>query len=350
MNSLRRALRCTQLCLVLVASILSSVATAQPSGTLVVANRLPGAGSVSLFDLELGVEVARLPIGPIVPHEVAVAPDGRTAVTGEYGPNGSPGRRVVVIDVVNARIDGYVDLGPDSRPHSFAFLPDGRVVATMERSDRIALIDLEARAVVRTYPTGGRDGHMVRLSPDGAFAYVTSRGAEGTLSVISLREDVPPVVIPTGDGAEGLAVSPDGTEVWVVNRDASSISIVNTATREVSATIAAPPRAGRAEISAGGRVVVPNTLGTSEDAAPLTVYDLGSRRVVSGQPLTTEGQTGAISLHVVAEFAFTVDRARRTIELFDLTDLSRAAVIAMDHTDPDGIAYSQQRVAVMSSN
>ncbi len=55
---------------------------------------------------------------------------------------------------------------------------------------------------------------MVRLSPDGARTFVSSRGAEGTLSVISLNSESAPVVIPTGAGAEGLAVTKDGREVW----------------------------------------------------------------------------------------------------------------------------------------
>ena len=142
---------------------MTTLSAAELTGTLVVANRGAGVGSVSLIDLETQAEIARLPIGPQVPHEVAVSPDGRYALTGEYGSGGDPGQRVVVIDIANARIDGYIDLGPDSRPHSFAFLSDGRAVATMESSDRIALLDVDNHAVLRTLPTGGRDGHMVRL-------------------------------------------------------------------------------------------------------------------------------------------------------------------------------------------
>ena len=164
-------------------------------GTLVVANR--AGGSISLIDLETGLEVARVPVGPIIPHEVAVSADGRFALTGEYGPNDSPGRHVILIDIPNARIVGRIDLGENSRPHTAVFLPDGqRAVATMQDSDQIALIDLGTMAVVRTYPTGGREGHMVRLSPDGSRAYVTSRLAEGTLSVIFLDEDRPPCRCP----------------------------------------------------------------------------------------------------------------------------------------------------------
>jgi len=201
--------------IVLLAIPAGVIAQGGQNGTLLVANRT--GGSISLFDLGTRVEIARVPIGPVIPHEVAVSPDGRLALTSEYGPNDNPGRHLVVIDVAEGRQTGRIDLGAQSRPHSIVFMKDSqRAVATLERSDRVALVDVIGRKVIRTYPTGGREGHMVRLSPDGTRAYVTSRGAAGTLSVISLEADTPPVVIPTGGGAEGLAVSPDGREVWVV--------------------------------------------------------------------------------------------------------------------------------------
>jgi YVTN family beta-propeller protein len=328
---------------------MTMTAAADPSGTLVVANRPAGTGSVSLIDLDTGAEIARLPIGPTIPHELAVSPDGRYAVTGEYGGNDAPGRRVVVIDIVAARIKGTIDLGPMSRPHSFAFLPDSRrVVATMEQSDRIALIDIERLAQLRTFPTGGREGHMVRVSPDGAEAYVASRGAEGTLSIIALREDLPPTVIPTGAGAEGLAVSPDGTEVWVVNRDAGTISIVNPALREVVATLPVRLGAGRAAISAGGRVLVPNGGSGRAVEKYLTVYDVGSRRMLDELPMTDSPGQGGYSIDVVGELAFVADRSQRSIAIYDLTDLSRQTTIATDRPDPDGLAYSPRRVAVFN--
>ena len=122
-------------------AISTSVATQGLSGTLLVANRT--GGSISLFDLATAVEIARLPIGPAIPHEVGVSPDGRLALTGEYGPNDAPGRHVVIIDVAEARIVGRIDLGPKSRPHSVVFMPDGRrAVVTLEQSDRIALLDV----------------------------------------------------------------------------------------------------------------------------------------------------------------------------------------------------------------
>ncbi len=254
-------------------------------GTLLASNR--SGGSISFIDLTTGVEIARVPVGPIIPHEVSVSPDGRLALTSEYGPNSAPGRHVILIDVATASVKGRIDLGPDSRPHTALFVPDGqRAVATMQDSDQLALLDLTSMKVVRTYPTGGREGHMVRLSPDGSRAYVTSRGAAGTLSVIFLNEERAPVVIETGAGAEGISVTPDGSEVWVANRTVESISNIDTASLEVVATIGCRPFAGRIAMGPGGRAIVPNGRSAAEPVPQyLRVYDVKSREILTEVPL-----------------------------------------------------------------
>ncbi len=338
-------------CLILGPVILLSpcVAALAQDGTLVVANR--AGGSVSLIDLETRLEVARLPVGPIIPHEVAVSPDGRLAMTGEYGPNDSPGRHVILIDILNARIMGRIDLGPDSRPHTALFHPDGqRGLATMQDSDEIAVIDLNRMEVVRTYPTGGREGHMLRLSPDGSRAYVTSRGAEGTLSVIFLEEDRPPVVIRTGPGAEGIAVSPDGSEVWVANRQEETISVIDTGSLQVVATVDSRPFAGRVEIGPGGRVIVPNGGGGGYVPQYLRLFDVASRVMQSEVPLRDgTPQDGNFGVLIHDGVAFVSDPGHGTIRMFDLESLgeSEPEILANSHERPDGMAWSPLRVEVM---
>ncbi len=328
------------------AGLTGTVSAQELDGTLISANRI--GGSVSFFDLTTGLEMARLPIGPVIPHEIAVSPDGRWALTGEYGPGDNRGSRLVVIDVENARITGRIDLGPDSRPHSMMFLPDNRrAVATLEDSDRLALVDTVDLEVLDTWPTGGREGHMVRLSPDGTQAYVTSRGAEGTLSVISLEDDSDPVVIQTDMGAEGLAVTPDGSEVWVVNRAVGTISVVDTESLSIVDTLDTQPGAGRAEISAGGKALVPNGTGAQAAMRYLTLYDIEDRSVI-GELATNDGRpgTGSFGIHIVGETAFVADRGERSISIYDLDDFPSARALASDLPDPDGLGYSPLRLAV----
>ncbi|MDD9996893.1 MAG: hypothetical protein OXQ89_04030 [Rhodospirillaceae bacterium] len=321
---------------------------ASQDGTLVVANRT--GGSISFIDMPTGVEIARVPIGPIIPHEVAVSPDGTKALTGEYGPEDDHGSHIVLIDVATASIDARIDLGPGSRPHTPLFLPDGRhAVATMQESDQLALVDLETRTVVRTYPTGGRDGHMARLSPDGSRAYVTSRGAEGTLSVIFLDEDRAPVVIPTGAGAEGLDVSADGREIWVANRREETISVIDAESLEVVATLESRPFSGRIEMGPDGYAIVPNGGGR---AAPVPRYvrlwNVNTRTLITEVPLPGEPFEGNFGALIHNGMAFVADPGEGLINVFDLDGLGSHRVLIDNHDSPDGMAWSPLRVGVMS--
>jgi len=329
-------------------ALLAAVSALALDGTLVVANRT--GGSISFFDLAAGVEIARVPIGPSIPHEVDVSPDGRLVLTAEYGPNNAPGRHVVVIDVASAAVIRRIDLGPQSRPHSALFLPDGRrAVATMQDSDRLALIDVEAGRVIRTFPTGGREGHVARLSPDGTRAYVSSRGAEGTLSVIYLDEDRPPDVLVTGPGAEGLDVTPGGGEIWVANRDDESMSVVNADTLEIVATLPARPHAGRIDIGLNGLAAMPNGRNNVEPTPQmLRIWNVSERSVVAEYPIR-DGQpgNGNFGVFVHRDTAFVADPGEGTIQMFSLDGSGAREVLASGHEGPDGIAWTPVRVNVM---
>ena len=325
-----------------------SVSLLALDGTLLVANR--SGGSISFIDLTTGIEIARVPIGPVIPHEVHVSPDGRLALTTEYGPEDDHGRHLVLMDVASASIVGRIDLGPNSRPHTAQFLPDGRhAVATMQDSDRLALVDLDALAVVRRYPTGGREGHMVRLSPDGARAYVTSRGAQGTLSVIFLNEERSPVVIETGLGAEGLDVTADGSEVWVANRGATSISVIDTQLLEIVATLDSRPFAGRIAMGPDGYAIVPNGGRGSRVPQYLRLWDVETRRTITEVPLRDgEPQGGNFGVLIHDGMAFASDPNAGTIQVFELDGLTGRRLLALEHEAPDGLAWSPIRVAVMT--
>jgi DNA-binding beta-propeller fold protein YncE len=321
-------------------------------GTLLVANRKDGVGSISFFDLRAGAEVARLPVGARVPHEVAVSPDSRWVLTSEYGTAGDPGRALVVMDFADVREIGRIDLGPDSRPHSMVFLPDSRrALATMEDSDLVALVDVESLSVIRTYPTGGREGHMVRLSPDASRAYVTSRGAEGTLSVIFLDDERDPVVIHTGAGAEGIDVTPNGSEIWVANRRADTISIVDAERLEVVATLPSHPYAGRVEIADVGLALIPNGLQAEPAIQHLRIYSIDTRELVAdvqirdGQP-----QRGSFGVLAHGALAFLTDRFSGDILIYDLEDPAAPRPFVSGHDIPDGMAWTPRRVRAFEQN
>jgi YVTN family beta-propeller protein len=80
--------------LALILSAFAVSALAAGPGTLLVLNK--AANTVSLIDLAKKKSVATIRTGE-EPHEVAVSPDGKTAVVCNYGSSPTPGNTLTVI-------------------------------------------------------------------------------------------------------------------------------------------------------------------------------------------------------------------------------------------------------------
>ena len=312
------------------------------SGTLLVANRT--GGSVSLYDLATETEITRLPIGDKVPHELTASPDGRWAVTSEYGGGSNPGQHLVVIDIPAAAIVRRIDLGPDTRPHSIVFLDDNRhVITTLERAEQIALVDIIDGEIVDTFATGGSDSHMVRLSPDNRHAFVAARGS-GTLSKITLDGSELTSVIATGARAEGIAVSPDGERVWVANQDASTITAVDADAMEIVGVIGSIAT-NRVEFLPNGIAVIPGGMEDGADVRHITYFN-GSTLAEVGHlalPGSTAFGTG-VRLLAANNALFLADSALNEISAVVPAFVGERTVIAINPDNVDGMAWSPLRV------
>src|SRR5688500_12109071 len=105
-------------CILALVLALASVASAKDSGTLLVLNKSDN--TVSLIDLATRKTVATVPTG-IGPHEVAVSPDGKTAVIANYGAQ-IPGSSLTIIDIPGKQALKTIDLGEYRRPHGIVWL------------------------------------------------------------------------------------------------------------------------------------------------------------------------------------------------------------------------------------
>lgn len=196
-------------------------------GLLLVLNK--GAANASLIDPANGETLATMPTGA-GPHEVALSPDGRTAVVTNYGVPGEAGSTLTVLDLPTRTATATIDLAPHRRPHGVAWLPDGRRVAvTLETDSLVALVDIPSRRIEATISTGQALSHMIRVSADGAYAYVANIGS-GSVTMIDVEGRYVLRTVPTGAGAEGIALTPDGAELWVTNRAANTVSILDAQT------------------------------------------------------------------------------------------------------------------------
>ena len=235
------------------------------AGELLVGNK--AGDSVWRLSLKDGRKTGEFRTGE-APHEIALADDGKVAVVSNYGRETS-GNTLSVLDLVAGRRTRSIDLGEHGAPHGLHFLPGGkRVLVTTEGSGSLLVVDVEQGKVERVVEVGAGTGHMVALSPDAKFAYVTKISA-GTLSRIDLASGRKTHERPAGKGAEGVAVHPDGREVWVTNREDGTVTVHDPATLALKRRMTSKGFPIRVVFTADGR----HALVTNATAANLAVFD-----------------------------------------------------------------------------
>lgn len=341
--ALRHALACT------LVSLIGALPLA--ADTLLVANK--SEATLSLVDLGSGEVVATLPTGE-GPHEVAVSPDGETAVVANYGGR-SPGSSLTVVDVPNAEVVRTIDLGEHKRPHGILFLPDGeRLVVTVEAVKAVVVVNVGAGEIEKKIETGQEVSHMVAVDGAGKRAYVANIGS-GSMTAVDLESGKSLGTVETGGGAEGIAVTPDGSQVWVSNREADTVTLVDPKTLEVAATLESEGFPIRVEITPdGGRVLVTNAL-----ASALTVIDTGERKVARRVPIQLElaspenrlfgDRFGDSSVPIGLEIApdgrhaYIAHANADRIQVLDLETWETVGTLTAGR-EPDGMGYSTVEV------
>lgn len=133
------------------------------------------------------------------------------------------GMNVKLVDTVSVAATG--DKPSPTRPAAVAITPDGKhALVTLPDANQVALLDIDGTKVTpaqvgdKNYlMTTGLRPLNVQVTPDGRLGLVSNMngGQDGqidTVAVIDLTQNPPRVIdqVATGDGPEGLAVSPAG--------------------------------------------------------------------------------------------------------------------------------------------
>src|SRR5690606_29832257 len=255
---------------------------ARPPGTaeLLVGNK--SAASVWRLDLADGSRKGEVATGQ-GPHEIAVAPDRRSAVVADYGSGAEAGNTLTVIDL-GGGASRTVALGDNGRPHGLRFLPGGqRLVATTEDSNVLLVVDLVAGVVERAIDLGPGKGHMVALSADGGTAYVSKVESGHVVRVdlaaaMAAEDDAARAAAVrqahAGAGAEGIDVAPvlrpDGRHGLLTSARAATLWGFGAVGREALGTVGLEPEGVELHGTMLGRAALP--IGAIADPAGGRVF------------------------------------------------------------------------------
>jgi YVTN family beta-propeller protein len=327
--------------------LLLAAASSANAGTLVVANK--SEATVSLVDTDTGEIRATLPTGN-APHEVAVSPDGKLALVGNYGTRAEPGSSLTLVDVVSAKVVKTIELSDHSRPHGIVWRDDRHAVITVEANQALITVDTDTGAVVQEVATEAEVSHMVAVAPGQSRAFVANIGS-GSVTVVDLEAGKRLATIATGDGAEGIAVTPDGRQVWVTNRAADTVTVLDAETLESLAELEAGSFPIRTEVTADGLwVLVTNARGN--DLSVFSTRELEEVRRVSFETVSTDAEgrlfsdrfgtsSVPIGIEVVSDeqVAYVAHANADNISIIDLEAWRVVGSLAAGR-EPDGMGYS----------
>jgi len=263
------------------AVLASLLAVPAAAATLLVGNK--GEDTLSLIALDSGTELARLPTGKM-PHEIAISPDGKQAAVVAYG-----GTTIDVFDVTKRTKLRTIDLSPNQRPHGLLWLSDGRLVATTEGSESVAIVAPDG--TLGSIATGQKGTHMVVVAPDNRTAFTANIGS-GTVSVLDLTTGKKLRDLAIGGKPEGLALAKRGRELWVGDLDAPRVTIWDTATGEKIADQPVDPVAIRVLASPDGKLVATSNIASGT----IGLFDAETRAPLKTIKVSGEQAKGQVTL------------------------------------------------------
>lgn len=315
---------------------------AYTQGTLLVANK--NEHTVSVISLSQNQEIAKIQVG-VGPHELAVSPDGKLAVSANYGNKQSIGNTLTVMDVSVLKALKEISLGDYNRPHGIEFINENEILVTCEANQVLLKVNISDGKITEVAKTNQLLSHMVAYSAQKKQAFVANI-TSGTVSMIDIATNRLLRQLEFNKGIEGVTVSPDGKEVWVANREDSTVTAMSTTTFEKLGVMPAHQVAYRIKFLPNGKhVVVSNGM-----SGNLGVYNVKDKKLIKDidlrdltRPTTEENPNMPVPVGIAvstdSKFVYVSMAGYNQVAVISTKNWKVEKVIDTGN-GPDGIYYS----------
>lgn len=191
---------------------------------------------VRFFDPKTWTEVSNIEVA-VNPHDLALSPDHKTAYitiygAGIYGRNPNPEHSIAIVDLVTRKQTGTIDLAPYAGSHGIQVDAAGTLYVTCDASRKLLIVNPKTKSIETAIDTEGT-GHWVTILPDGSKAYVENKNDRPFVTVIDLKARKVIGHIPTPNGTEGIAASPDGKRVVALDYKDPIFFVIDPATDKI---------------------------------------------------------------------------------------------------------------------
>ena len=276
--------------------------------------------------------IGQVPTGPD-PHEIVASDDGRRAYIANYG--GGAYNTLTVVDLVNQKSLGTVDLGALRGPHGLHF-SGGKVWFTAEAAKAIGSYDPATNKIDLVLGSGQDGTHMIYAFADQSRVVTTNLGS-GTVTFFEKRGGPRPnwstTTLPAGPRSEGFDVSPDGKTVWTANAGNGTITMIDVATKTVANFSPNVQGANRLKFTPDGSTVLVSTLG----APDLRIIRVSDHADVKRIPVGT----GAAGIQIQPDGlrAYVACSPDNYVAVIDLRSMEVVGRIDAGR-NPDGLAWA----------
>jgi YVTN family beta-propeller protein len=175
--------------------------------------------AVAVLDAGSGRLLRTIPVAA-GPHGLVITKDGRQVYVSSDGSS-----VVSVIDTDSDRVSRTIEVGKE--PHGLALTPDGRLLlVAVNGADRVALVETATGAVTATVSVG--KPHTISVRPDGKLAYVASQEpSRFALAVIDLDARAVVRTIALDKPPRDLEFGYDGKALYFTKAGVNAVQVLD---------------------------------------------------------------------------------------------------------------------------